>query len=661
MWYNGFAVQQKAKTSIHDDAWNDAIGDLAAMLECLPEPVVIVDRDGKIAYLNRHTETLLGYARDELVGKPFDVLVPDRDREQHAQLVRRFFRQSVVRPMGSGLEIPARHKGGKEIPVDIALGPIDLDGTTHVIATLRDETERRLALQALKDSQEHYRRYMDNRTDGIWRLVFDDPLPLDLPEMEQVERLLRDSYFADTNVAFSQQYGFTEPDAMHGVPLEEALPRDDPATVPTCLKVVRARYHMQDLVTFERDRYGNEKVFANSFTGDIIDGKVRSIWGTARDITEQYRADCENKIKSAALDAMIDGCILVDAKADDLPIVYANQRFFEITGYSHDEVMARNCLFLQGPDTDPAVVSNIRESMCRGALFEGEILNYRKDGTPFWNRLRIAPVTDRLGEVTRFLGSVHDFTAERKTAEDTLAMKQVLSHVSRVATLGELTAAIAHELNQPLTAIAANVSAARRFIMSDKPDLQEITDILEDIAMDDKRATDVIRGLRRLLGADKSVHEHVDINELVRQTLTLVKADLMMKHVSVAQELTRALPAVTGDRVQIQQVMLNLIVNAGEAVESLAPERRRIEVKTSQDHERGVRFVVRDYGDGIAEECKARLFEPFFTTKQAGLGMGLAITRTIIESHGGEIQVDNNAGMGATVSFTLPLSAAERP
>ena len=446
---------------------------------------------------------------------------------------------------------------------------------------------------------------------------------------------------------------------MHGVRLGEVMPREDPATVPALLAAVRARFYLTDLVTFEHDRNGNEKVFENSFFGDIKDGKVRSIWGAARDITSEYEAERDNQIKSMALDSMVEGCIVVDATKDDMPIIYVNDRFTGLTGYTREDVMERNCRFLQGPDTDPATVVQIRESIHKEELFEGEILNYRKDGTPFLGELRIVPIRDRKGKVTRCVGSLRDITEERQLARESCELAKSLAHVSRMGTLSELFAAITHEINQPLTAISSNVGAALRNIKAGNPDMQDICEILEDIVADSKRSADVIKGLRKLFKKDVLDTEPLDLAEKVYQTLAIMHADLLLHKVSVKSNLADDQPAIFGDRSQIQQVILNLILNAREAVETLEPERRRIEVQTSHDTERGVQFAVRDYGCGISEENKEKIFEHFFTTKEDGLGLGLAICRKIIEAHGGELWAENNPDQGATFCFVLPVGEGE--
>jgi signal transduction histidine kinase len=229
-----------------------------------------------------------------------------------------------------------------------------------------------------------------------------------------------------------------------------------------------------------------------------------------------------------------------------------------------------------------------------------------------------------------------------------------LAHLDRVAAMGELATSLAHELNQPLAAILANAQAARRLLAGAEPDLHEVRASLDDIVDDDKRAGEVIRRMRTLLKKDEFRPEPVDLNEAVNEVVRLLAQDAGRRGVLVELELASDLPPVRGDTVQLQQVVLNLLVNAFEAVSRCAPERRRVRVRTREPLSGNVELTVEDAGDGIPDAHLERLFEPFFTTKSDGLGMGLSITRSILELHGGEITAQNLDGGGASFRCALP-------
>jgi len=269
-----------------------------------------------------------------------------------------------------------------------------------------------------------------------------------------------------------------------------------------------------------------------------------------------------------------------------------------------------------------------------------------------------------------FMGPVSDIT-ERKLGEAALQKAQAeLAHVTRVTTLGELTASIAHEINQPLTAIVGNASAGLRWLSGDSPNLDEAREAIGRIVRDGNRASDVISRMRALFKKAPMTREHFDINEAIDEVVALTHAEAQRSRVLVRTRLNRNLPPILGDRVQLQQVVLNLLVNAMEAMSGMEEGRRQLLVSTnkitdkkdpasatgsSADKSSYVSVEVRDSGPGLLSGSLAQLFTAFYTTKPHGLGMGLAVSRSIIEAHGGRLEAFPNDGGGATFQFTLPL------
>jgi signal transduction histidine kinase len=245
---------------------------------------------------------------------------------------------------------------------------------------------------------------------------------------------------------------------------------------------------------------------------------------------------------------------------------------------------------------------------------------------------------------------------ERRRRAESKARRSLgqLAHLDRVAAMGELATSLAHELNQPLAAILANAQAARRLLAADEPDLAEVRASLDDIVDDDKRAGEVIRRMRALLKKDEFRPEPVDLNDTVRNVTRLLAQDAARRGVAVDTELSPNLAPVRGDAVQLQQVVLNLLVNAFDAVARCPAERRRVVVRTREQLSGSLELSIEDAGDGIPGPHLGQLFEPFFTTKAEGLGMGLSITRSILELHGGEIVAQNLDGGGASFRCVLP-------
>jgi PAS domain S-box-containing protein len=267
--------------------------------------------------------------------------------------------------------------------------------------------------------------------------------------------------------------------------------------------------------------------------------------------------------------------------------------------------------------------------------------------------------SDELKQQLHFLGEVFANLLSRKQAEAELhRLRQELGHLNRVATIGELTTSLAHELNQPLTAILSNAQAAQHVLKADPVNLGEVGEILKDIVEDDKRAGAVIHRLHGLLRKGDVEFTNLDVNELVGEVARLVGGDVARRHVSLRLELAPRLPRVRGDRVQLQQVVLNLVLNGLDAMQESAFGGRALVLRTGPEGPAALRVAVRDFGVGIDETDMDHIFEAFYTTKSAGLGMGLAIARSIVEAHGGRLEAENNPDGGATFSFTLPVSEA---
>lgn len=234
--------------------------------------------------------------------------------------------------------------------------------------------------------------------------------------------------------------------------------------------------------------------------------------------------------------------------------------------------------------------------------------------------------------------------------------RHVLAHALRVTTMGHIVASIVHELRQPLTAVLANAQAAERFLACDPPNTGEVLDILGDIIEDDRRAGEVIRRLWSLLEAGRVEATDVDLNQLVVEVFRIVGNDARLKDVTLESELVGDPPTVRGDRIQIQQVLLNLVMNGIEAMGDSNIADRCLVVRTMNIHRHGAGVEVTDRGTGIDPARLDRVFEPYYTTRRNGLGMGLSIAKSIVEAHGGRLTAVNNPESGATFRFTLPLS-----
>ena len=263
-------------------------------------------------------------------------------------------------------------------------------------------------------------------------------------------------------------------------------------------------------------------------------------------------------------------------------------------------------------------------------------------------------VLDNPGGV-EFVGAVTDVTARRRAEEKLHEAQAALAHVTRVTALGELAASIAHEVNQPLAAVVANAAACLRWLDREPPDLKEARGTMESIIKDGNRAGEVTQRVRAFVNKTTDQKIPLHINDVVNEAVTLVQHELFRHRISLRVELTPVLGIVLADRIQLQQVILNLVINAIEAMQAVTGRPRELLIRTQQDEAHQIRVTVRDCGVGLAAENIDRLFNAFFTTKAGGMGMGLSICRSIVDAHGGRLSATGNIGPGATFQLTLPL------
>ena len=249
-----------------------------------------------------------------------------------------------------------------------------------------------------------------------------------------------------------------------------------------------------------------------------------------------------------------------------------------------------------------------------------------------------------------------ELTGLKRAEQEMQALRRDLAHLSRVSTIGQLSSALAHELSQPLGAILRNAEAGELFLQRDPPDYEELRSIFTDIKSDDQRAAAVIQRVRSLLRREEPKYALLPVSELLEQVIALVYSECQVHHVAVRVLIPDSLPPVRGDRVQLQQAVLNLIMNSLDAMDGVPVDRRQLAVTARRLDEAFVEVAVSDTGHGIRDERLSRVFEPFETSKSGGLGLGLAISKTIIEAHGGRISVERNERGGATFRFTIRVA-----
>jgi two-component system, LuxR family, sensor kinase FixL len=335
--------------------------------------------------------------------------------------------------------------------------------------------------------------------------------------------------------------------------------------------------------------------------------------------------------------------------------VWGSEKWLRLFGFAPGDTVDFDKVIQRiHPDDRETVVREVRLTLADQSDYTGEYRVLLPDNTLRWIAARGRMVQDPHGKPARMLGTAIDVTA-RKQAEHALAeQRNEVAHLSRVTTLGEISGSLAHELNQPLCAMLVNTDSAELHLQSPSPNLHEVRAILADIHKDGLRAGEIIHGMRTFLQRKELDMQPLQVGQLAGEAVKLISADAAARNTTVGLEIPPGLPRVAGDRVQLQQVLLNLLVNGMDAMSNCPVADRRITIRATQPDLHTVQIAVSDQGVGIAPGELDRVFTPFHTTKHGGLGLGLPICRSIVEAHGGSISITNNPKRGTTARFSLP-------
>lgn len=391
-------------------------------------------------------------------------------------------------------------------------------------------------------------------------------------------------------------------------------------------------------------------------------GKVVGASKVARDITERKLAEQALRETAARLrtltETAVDGVILIDAHGMVLMFNPACEKLF---GYSGDEVVGENVKMLMPQPyrhEHDRYITNYRDTRDPKIIGIGrEVIGLRKDGSTF-------PMDLSVGEARQdgksiFVGIIRDLTSRKRTEAELEQARADLVRVARLTTLGELTAAIAHEVNQPLTGLVSSGNACLRWLAGDVPNLKAARESVERMISAGSRAGEVIRRIRALVGKAAPLRDRFNINDAITEVIALIRGEIQRNRISLRTKLSTDVPLVLGDRIQLQQVILNLILNAIEAMSDVSAQPRELSVSSAKEGPNGALVSVQDSGTGLDGAVLDRLFEAFYSTKAHGMGIGLAVSRTIIQAHGGRLWAMPNVPQGAIFQFTLPADGEE--
>ena len=337
---------------------------------------------------------------------------------------------------------------------------------------------------------------------------------------------------------------------------------------------------------------------------------------------------------------------------------FVNRRWLEYTGISLEETQRTGTTAPFHPEDIDEHLDKWRSALATGETFENEARVRRAaDGEYRWFLIRSLPLRDERGNIVKWYGTMTDIE-DRKRAEEALRKANAdLAHITRLMTMSEFAASIAHEIKQPIAAAVTDANTCLRWLTRDHPDLQEACEAASRIIKDVTRAADIINRVRVLSKKGVPEHELVDVNEVIHEMMALLRHEATRYSISVRSDLGEKLPKIMADRVQLQQVLMNLMLNGIEAMKEVSPA-GELRIKSEREEDGRLLISISDTGVGLPPDRADQIFNAFFTTKSQGTGMGLTISRSIIESHGGRLWVTANSGQGATFQFTLPTAVA---
>jgi PAS domain S-box-containing protein len=530
----------------------------------------------------------------------------------------------VVLPGGA-----VKHIEAVNYPVFSASGEL-----LEIVVTGVDVTERKRAEQTLRESEEKFRDYAETASDWFWEIGPDYKFTL-LTE---------------------NAFGSHAADRIGTACWDHAL---DLETEPEKWRLVQAtldsREPFRDLVYCAMGGNGSP-MYVRASGKPMFDanGEFHGYRGTGSDVTAIMRVQEALRESERSSRSAIDGIAgLLAILAPNGELETANRQVFEYFGRSLEWVKNWGTNDALHPEDLSRVLELVKRGIASGSPFNFELRMRRFDGEYRWFENRHVPIRDDTGRIARWYLLATDIEDRTRALARLEQMQWDFAHMNRVSMMGELAASLSHEISQPIASVRNNAHAAQNFLNMQPPNLREVGEALSCVVSDTDRAGDIIGRIRDHMKSAAPRKEHFDLNEAINEVILLGRSAIIKNGVSVQTRLSEGLFPIHGDRVQLQQVVLNLLLNAVEAMGSTEEGARELLISTEQDHT-GVLVAVRDSGPGIDPSHLERVFDAFYTTKSSGMGMGLSICRSIIEAHGGRLWAEANEPRGTIFQFTLP-------
>jgi PAS domain S-box-containing protein len=622
-------IAERRKSEAHRQAvWQSSL-----------DAIVVMDEAGLISDFNPAAERIFGYRAADVIGQSLaDTLIPPAHRNAHQAGLARFLSTGISHILGKHIEVSALRSDGAEFPVELTVIQVASAERPLFIGMARDISERRQSEAQVQQTTELLQAVADGMTDSVF---VKDRAGRYLLFNAAAERVVGKSAEAVLGRDDSAIFGPEDAQAMTASD-QLVLETQQTQTIVDQLQTVDGPRIFQSIKTPYRDRAGN----------------VIGIIGVARDITELKRTEETLRLRDRAIQAVSQGILITDPNQPDNPIIYASSGFERMTGYKADEVIGRNCRLLQGKETDQAAVREIRQAVAEGRSCSVEILNYRRDGTPFWNQLTISPVPGPDGQLMHFVGVQTDITEHRRLEEQ-------LRQAQKMEAFGQLAGGVAHDFNNLLTII----SGYSDILLSMLPTDDSMREAVKAISEAGERAASLTRQMLAFSRQTVLMPQVLDLNVIVGETEKMLRR-LIGEDILLTTVLDPKVSLVRVDSGHLGQVLMNLAVNARDAM----PRGGRLTIETRNvvldehyatlhlETKAGdyVMLAVSDTGEGMTPEIKARIFEPFFTTKGVGkgTGLGLAVVHGIVKQSGGSIEVYSEPGLGTSFKLYFPAVAS---
>jgi len=616
--------------------------ELRAVLDAAVDAVVVIDAAGRIETFSHAAERLFGYSASEVIGQNVTVLMPEPFRSQHDGYLAHHIRSGERRIIGKGREVVAQRRDGTLFPVFLSVGRIASVDPPRFVGLISDITDRKRAVEALRRERDRAQAYLDLAQ--VMLLALDENGTISLVNRKGGEIL---GWPEDELVGRNWFTTCLPPELRGDV---QAIFRRffDGAATPD-------QYAEHEVVT----RSGERKLIAwrNVVLRDER-GLVIGTLSSGEDVTDQRRRmEALRKSEQLLRDAQsIANLGNFETRLPDGPSYWSRQMHVilgtepEAGPLSWADYAAR-CV--HPGDRDRVVAAWSRLTSDEQPL-DAEYRIVRPDGS-----IRFVHSIARLGRDAesrvQAAGTLHDITERKNAQEEIRQTQERITQFARLSTMGEMAAGLAHEINQPLTAIATFAQALRRLLATPgAADPEDVELALSQISAQALRAGEVIRRLRSFVKHREAHTELIEPRRLIAELMTFAEPDARLNDIQVRVEAAEDLPLVACDPVQIQQVLLNLIRNAIDATNEASPAGREIRMRMRRDEDGAVEISVEDRGPGISDEVAQHLGNPFYTTKPTGTGLGIAISRSILRAHGGRLAHRPTPGGGATVFFTLP-------